>query len=560
MADEPIPLREVRVRAVRPDEVPRFNALLREHHYLGFSKFCGRRLRLFLIVNNSRFLLLPNAAGTPHLASRVLGLSLRRLPGDWLARHGHNILLAETLVDPQRFAGTCYRAANWLEIGRTRGFGRSRGARGYVAHGHPKRVFVYPLRRGARQQLAAPYPRSEWLPWRPRMKLTTAQMLSLRDFLRCVPDPRGRRGKRYPWPALLTIVLAARVAGATTLTEISDFGRALEQSVRQALGIPRRRQTGRYHAPGISTLHYALKDVDEERLEDLLAEWTRLQAPDSEPLALDGKVLRGSHDHDLDAAGTVRDEAPKQQLSAVGILSGLVVGQRGFTGAKEDAEGATLRAALQPWLHTGRCVIADALHPTHETARYIRDHGLHYLLTVKGNQPTVQAQSRDDYHWAAVAHVESGLGHGRIERRTIQVSPELDRECPWLAFPEVRFAARLVREVIYKKTGAARSTQVVYLLTSLPPELATPEHLLRWSRRYWTIENRVHYVRDTALREDACRVRKGSLPRVMAAFANLTISVLRLLGKRNIRRAMSNFKLRPNTAVAAVWSMAAGAG
>ena len=117
-----------------------------------------------------------------------------------------------------------------------------------------------------------------------------------------------------------------------------------------------------------------------------------------------------------------------------------------------------------------------------------------------------------------------------------------------------------MREVVYKKDGKVRSTEVVYLLTSLPAELATPENLLRWSRLYWTVENRVHYVRDVALREDACRVRKGSLPRVMAAFANLAISVLRLLGKRNLKRAMSNFKLRPNTAVAVVWLVAAGAG
>ena len=596
MAVEPIPLRAVRVRVVRPDEVPRFNALLREHHYLGFRKFCGRRLRhvavlgerwlallgwhaaalhcaarehwigwhslqrrqrLFLVVNNSRFLVLPEAAGTPHLASRVLGLSLRRLPGDWLARHGHPILLAESFVDPRRFAGTCYRAANWLEIGRTRGFGRTRGARGYVAHGQPKRVFVYPLRRNARHLLAAPVPRPEWLPWRPRMKLTTAQMLSLRDYLERVPDPRRRRGKRYPWPALLTLVLAARVAGATTLTEMSDFGRALDQSVLQDLGIPRRAQTGRFHAPGISTLHYALKDVDVEQLEDLLAAWTRDQAPDDEPLALDGKVLRGSYDHDRAADGTVRDEDPWQQLSAVGILSGLIVGQRGFTGATEDAEGAILRQSLEPWKNTGRCVIADALHTTLETAQFIVDSGLFYILTVKGNQPTILEQLREDYHWQVAAHTVSGLEHGRLERRTIQVSPELDPEVPWVAFPGVRFAARLVREVVYKKTGEVRSTQVVYLLTNLPPELATPELLERWSRLYWTIENRVHYVRDTALREDACRVRKGSLPRVMAAFANLAISVLRLLGKRNLKRAMSNFKLRPNTVVAAVWSAAA---
>ena len=181
------------------------------------------------------------------------------------------------------------------------------------------------------------------------------------------------------------------------------------------------------------------------------------------------------------------------------------------------------------------------------------------ILFDEGHQPLILEQLREDYHWRVAAYSESGLGHGRIERRTIQVSPELDQEVPWVAFPGVRYAARLVREVIYKKTGEVRSTGVVYLLTSLPAELATPENLLRWSRLYWTIENRVHYVRDAALREDACRVRKGSLPRVMAAFANLAISVLRLLGQRNLKRAMSNFKLRPNTAVAVVWLAAAGA-
>ena len=66
----------------------------------------------------------------------------------------------------------------------------------------------------------------------------------------------------------------------------------------------------------------------------------------------------------------------------------------------------------------------------------------------------------------------------------------------------------------------------------------------------------MHYVRDTALGEDACRVRKGSPPQVMAAFANLAILVSRLLGKQDLARSMDNFRLRPNTTVALVWSAA----
>ena len=78
--------------------------------------------RLHLVTNNSRFLILP---GDPrNLGSRVLSLCTRRLVSDWPAHFGHPLLLAETFVDPARFRGTVYRAANWVEVGRTRGFGR----------------------------------------------------------------------------------------------------------------------------------------------------------------------------------------------------------------------------------------------------------------------------------------------------------------------------------------------------------------------------------------------------------------------------------------------------
>ena len=103
-----------------------------------------------------------------------------------------------------------------------------------------------------------------------------------------MPDPRGRRRRRYPLPPLLTIVPAARLAGSKTRTRIADYGRALNQQLLQDLGIPRWRQTGRYHAPDSSTLHYALKRLDPDQFEERLAAWTRAQAPSDEPLALDG--------------------------------------------------------------------------------------------------------------------------------------------------------------------------------------------------------------------------------------------------------------------------------
>jgi hypothetical protein len=106
---------------------------------------------LQLIVNNSRFLVLP-WVHIQGLASKILAQSARQLPADWEQRYGYRPLLLETLVDPQRFRGTCYRAANWIRVGQT--CGRGRMDRKHNAHGQAvKDIYLYPLSRNARQRL-----------------------------------------------------------------------------------------------------------------------------------------------------------------------------------------------------------------------------------------------------------------------------------------------------------------------------------------------------------------------------------------------------------------------
>jgi len=180
------------VRPVTRTERPRWKACLAYYHYLGAAPGAGeqlgyvasvegqlvgclawgaaayrngpreaylgwdiptKRARLPQVVQNTRFLLLPWVR-VPHLASKALAANLRRLRADWQARYGHDVLLAETFVDPTRFRGTCYRAANWVCLGSTRGAGKQ-GNR-YHRHGVPKLVFVYPLHPQARARLAAP--------------------------------------------------------------------------------------------------------------------------------------------------------------------------------------------------------------------------------------------------------------------------------------------------------------------------------------------------------------------------------------------------------------------
>jgi hypothetical protein len=106
-----------------------------------------RQRNLQWIVNQGRFLMLPWVR-VKGLASKILALSARRMPGDWETRYGLRPLLLETLVDPARFRGTCYRAANWIHLGQTAGRGRM--DREHQAHGQAvKDIYVYPLVRDA---------------------------------------------------------------------------------------------------------------------------------------------------------------------------------------------------------------------------------------------------------------------------------------------------------------------------------------------------------------------------------------------------------------------------
>jgi hypothetical protein len=110
----------------------------------------AREQNLQQVAGNSRFLILPHVR-VPHLATHVLGRVKKRLSQDWQRRYGYELLLLETFVDTTRYRGTCYRAANWIEVGQTQGRGRQDAA--HRQSSSVKRVFVYALQAGAKQRL-----------------------------------------------------------------------------------------------------------------------------------------------------------------------------------------------------------------------------------------------------------------------------------------------------------------------------------------------------------------------------------------------------------------------
>ena len=131
-----------------------------------------------LIANNSRFLILPGWH-RPNIGSRVLSLTERRVVADWRTRFGHPLFLLETFVDPQRFHGGVYRAANWMELGLTQGYRRTREGYSARVDAAPKRVFVRPLCRDARAQLTHPDRDRLQLTGAPKIMLNAEQMRQL---------------------------------------------------------------------------------------------------------------------------------------------------------------------------------------------------------------------------------------------------------------------------------------------------------------------------------------------------------------------------------------------
>ena len=324
-------LRELQVRPVERSEEGQYQEQMGRYHYLGALRKisetvwyvatwreqwvaqlslsasalkCGVRDRwigwdfrsqygrLKLIVNNSRFLILPGWH-LPNVGSRVLSLMERRVVRDWETRFGHRVLLLETFVDPERFHGGVYRAANWIELGLTQGYRRIR--KGYSAEAStPKRVFVRPLCGQARPQLREPH-RSH-LTGGSRIMLNAEQMRLLPECFKRIADPRRSQGRRHPLSAVLGIAAGATLCGMRGYKAIAEWAAALGQQARERFGC--RRENGRYVVPSESIIRDCLIRIEPGALDRALNVWNQAWGLQDEALAMDGKTMKNAMDED----------------------------------------------------------------------------------------------------------------------------------------------------------------------------------------------------------------------------------------------------------------------
>lgn len=419
---EPDILQRVTVRLLRDDERAAFDRALEDQHYLASARLVGQTLRylaeldgqwvalltfsaaalhlkareqwlrwsprqrarrLGLVVNNSRYLVLPERQRYPNLASRVLGMCLRRLSDDWQARWEHPVLVVESFVDETRYRGTCYRACGFEAVGLTEGFGRA-SRDFYHEHGQPKQLYLRELRPGARallrrgrlppslaeheEKIAGPCP------------FRAGELGSLLERFRVLHDPRSGHGLRHRQPFVLACAAVATLMGSSGYQAYEDTCKKFTQRQLKALGCQQDKARG-YAAPSDSTFFRVLSKLDAAHFDSVVGAWLLEQEVSVlARLAVDGKVLRGSGRS---------DGQPLQLFSAVSHRLRLTLAQLPIHEKSNEipALGPLLRSL--PAL-AGTLITADAMHCQQESARIItQELGADYLFGLKGNQSGV---------------------------------------------------------------------------------------------------------------------------------------------------------------------------
>jgi len=559
-------LESINVRPIEPTERPAWVEAMRTHHYLGFDGVVGEQIfyvaeidgkwaallcwtgaahhvrcrdewigwdnavksrRLKFVANNSRFLVLDEFR-VPNLASRILALNIRRLSRDWEERYGHELCMVETFVDSTRYAGTCYKAAGFKDLGLTDGFARDRKTR-YRYHGIRKSVFVFPLIRNVTQKLANPVIEDSVRGGNFLMidvkKLPIEGKNGLIDVLKTVKDSRTRRGRQHTQLSVIAPATCALLSGASGYKAIWQYTNELSEKQKLRL----RCRGGK--VPSLSTFERILRGLDADDFDAKINAWLLQVAGGTIcRLAVDGKALRGSKD------GKNR---PIHLLSAMLHDERTVVAQCGVE--DKTNEITKFKPLLKNLPLDGALVTADAMHCQVDHANFlVNDKRADFLFTVKENQPNlfewVKEVSDLSAPWDQTTITRKG--HGRIDEQTLFLHQPTEDEMKNTTFPHISQVGKIVRE---RTINNVTSTETSYVITSLSPQRGNSRDILTSVTGHWQIENGSHYVRDDSMGEDRSRIRKGAGPQVMATLRNLSIGIIRCAGGTNVAEEMRGF-------------------
>jgi len=409
-------LNGVKVRLITKNERIRHDKLLDEQHYLKSGQLVGEQLRyvceyndqwlalmswsagsyhladrdkwigwntdqrcrrLPFVVNNSRFLIV-KGVDCPNLASRVMRLCLQRISSDWKSKYEHEILVAESFVDPQLFRGTSYQASGWKKLGETKKYSRV-NREYYTEHNTPKHLYVKALRRGARRLLCSEQMPEPWknfeLKRKSQCRTNSSELKTVREHFEQITDYRSGTNWRYTLSGLLTLVFCATLSGVSRgQRDLGEYAENLSQGQLRALGFRRNRNTRKIPAPKETTFFRLLSNIDPAELQEALLKCLDSllgSESDMNTIIIDGKALRGSQGVQL--------------VSAFSGETGRWLGSETVEDKSNEIPAA--RILIKRCDVNGVMVLTDALHTQTLSAREIvQGCGGDYMMTVKANQ------------------------------------------------------------------------------------------------------------------------------------------------------------------------------
>ena len=330
-----------------------------------------------------------------------------------------------------------------------------------------------------------------------------------------VTDPRVNRGANHSLLEMVFVALTAAICGANGWADVERFGNSKLDWFRRFIDLP-------HGVPSHDTFGRVFARLDASEFLSAMHAWVDSFAGSlrGQGVVIDGKTLRGSIDR---AAGA----AALHTITAFATETRTVLRQMSV--AEKSNEIPAVPKLLELIELSGAIVTLDAMHCQTETAQAIVDRDATYILTVKGNQPTLYEEllSRFEEYLDADFRVE-GLrkhvtverSHGRCERReyyvkAIDAHDELFQRWPDIKSIGMVYRARQEQDDLHQET--------MFFITNHAPKVRT---LSRHLRDHWTIENSQHWILDVTFAEDDSRIRTGSAPEIAGAFRRMALTIL----------------------------------
>lgn len=328
-------------------------------------------------------------------------------------------------------------------------------------------------------------------------------------------DPREDRGQNHLLIDMVGLALCGTICGANSWADIERFCRAHQAWFEQFLELPQ-------GIPSHDTFGRVFRLLDTAQMQQCMAAWVEhLQfCLDGQTVAIDGKTLRGSHDH----------AAAVKPLHVVNVWANHVKFCLGQISVNDKSnEIPAVQELLEILNLKGGVITADAMHCQKKTAKTIIDSEADYILQVKNNQPTLMKTIADIFaeHEADGFAAKSVRCSTSTERNRAREETRTCMVCPAPAalrkkWTGLKTIGRMDRMRVL--SDGTTQTETSYYISSLPPLVRRQaKHI----REHWSIENTLHHTLDVTFAEDHSRIRKGNGPEIISVFRRLALSILK---------------------------------